>query len=136
MCKWQTVYDGFDDSFDDSLRQGVVRCSWDDFQAYVDEREPKMLRAFTSLEVNSAGHYDLKHIKSKRSNSHDVLKDARSSVYHASKLDTSVRGVGKILLLPKFSEGAPLLTERLCLHWHIQIFIAGIMLTCYSLQVP
>ena len=41
-----------------------MRCSWDDFQAYVDEREPKMLRAFTSLEVNSAGQYDLKHIKS------------------------------------------------------------------------
>ena len=39
-------------------------CSWDDFQAYVDEREPKMLRAFTSLEVNPAGQYDLKHIKS------------------------------------------------------------------------
>ncbi|CAK0784707.1 hypothetical protein CVIRNUC_007911 [Coccomyxa viridis] len=38
--------------------------SWDDFQAYVDEREPKMLRAFTSLEVNPAGQYDLKHIKS------------------------------------------------------------------------
>ena len=42
----------------------AIWCSWDDFQAYVDEREPKMLRAFTSLEVNSAGQYDLKHIKS------------------------------------------------------------------------
>jgi hypothetical protein len=41
-----------------------LACSWDDFQAYVDEREPKMLRAFTSLEVNPAGQYDLKHIKS------------------------------------------------------------------------
>ncbi|EIE27152.1 mitochondrial carrier [Coccomyxa subellipsoidea C-169] len=39
------------------------RC-WDDFQAYMDEREPKMLRAFTSLEVNPAGQYDLSHIKS------------------------------------------------------------------------
>ncbi|KAK9907446.1 hypothetical protein WJX75_003901 [Coccomyxa subellipsoidea] len=38
--------------------------SWDDFQAYMDEREPKMLRAFTSLEVNPAGQYDLSHIKS------------------------------------------------------------------------
>lgn len=45
----------------------VVPCGarWEDFQAYVDEREPKMLRAFTSLEVNPAGQYDLKHIKSK-----------------------------------------------------------------------
>ncbi|BDA50895.1 probable S-adenosylmethionine mitochondrial carrier protein at C-terminar half [Coccomyxa sp. Obi] len=38
--------------------------SWDDFQAYVDEREPKMLRAFTSLEVNPAGQFDVSHIKS------------------------------------------------------------------------
>jgi hypothetical protein len=30
----------------------------------MDEREPKMLRAFTSLEVNPAGQYDLSHIKS------------------------------------------------------------------------
>jgi len=113
-----------------------VCCSWDDFQGYVDEREPKMLRAFTSLEVNSAGHYDLKHIKSKRTNSHDVLRDACSSTYHASKLDRSVIGVGKIILSPKSSRGALLLTERPCLHWHIQISIAGIMLTCYFLQVP
>ena len=49
-------------------------CSWDDFQAYVDEREPKMLRAFTSLEVNPAGQYDLKHIKSTLlSLSHEAL---------------------------------------------------------------
>ena len=44
--------------------QGFHSLSWDDFQAYVDEREPKMLRAFTALEVNSAGQYELKHIKS------------------------------------------------------------------------
>ena len=48
----------------DMTPQSAMRCSWEDFQAYVDEREPKMLRAFTSLEVNSDGQYDLKHIKS------------------------------------------------------------------------
>ena len=37
---------------------------WEDFQAYVDEREPKMLRAFTAMEVNPAGQLELKHIKS------------------------------------------------------------------------
>ena len=46
------------------MKRSSLPCSWDDFQAYVDEREPKMLRAFTSLEVNPAGQYDLKHIKS------------------------------------------------------------------------
>ena len=39
----------------------------------MDEREPKMLRAFTSLEVNSAGQYDLKHIKS------ELLRMGRAS---------------------------------------------------------
>ena len=37
---------------------------WEDFQAFVDEREPKMLRAFTAMEVNPAGQLELKHIKS------------------------------------------------------------------------
>ena len=53
-----------EDNAADALRGLFLPCSWDDFQAYVDEREPKMLRAFTSLEVNPAGQYDLKHIKS------------------------------------------------------------------------
>ena len=30
----------------------------------MDEREPKMLRAFTAMEVNPAGQLELKHIKS------------------------------------------------------------------------
>ena len=53
------------------LRQGVkdaqlangVHCSWDEFKAMVDEREPKMLRAFTSMEVNPAGGLEQKSIK-------------------------------------------------------------------------
>lgn len=36
---------------------------WEEFKAMVDEREPKMLRAFTSLEVNSAGSLEPGSIK-------------------------------------------------------------------------
>ena len=38
-------------------------CSWEEFKALVDEREPKMLKAFTSLQVNSAGSLEPKFIK-------------------------------------------------------------------------
>ena len=47
---------------DSQLAHGVP-CSWDEFKAMVDEREPKMLRAFTSMEVNPAGGLEQKSIK-------------------------------------------------------------------------
>lgn len=41
----------------------IMLCSYDEFKALVDEREPKMLRAFTSMEVNVAGGLEQKSIK-------------------------------------------------------------------------
>lgn len=38
-------------------------CSWDEFKALVDEREPKMLKAFTCMEVTTAGDLEQKSIK-------------------------------------------------------------------------
>ena len=45
-----------------SVHQSIC-CSWEEFKGMMDEREPKMLRAFTSLEVNSAGGLEPKSIK-------------------------------------------------------------------------
>jgi hypothetical protein len=46
---------------------GTVFCPsvhrWEDFEALVHEKEPKMLRAFTSMEVDSAGQLKLNEIK-------------------------------------------------------------------------
>ena len=36
---------------------------WEEFRGLMDEREPKMLRAFTSMEVSPAGGLEQRHIK-------------------------------------------------------------------------
>ncbi len=44
---------------------GPVGCgSWEEFRARVDEREPRMLRAFTAMEVNPAGSLEVAEIQS------------------------------------------------------------------------
>lgn len=38
-------------------------CRWEDFQAVMEEREPKMLRAFTAMEVDASGRLKTEQIQ-------------------------------------------------------------------------
>ena len=40
-----------------------VLCRWEDFQAVMEEREPKMLRAFTAMEVDASGRLKTEQIQ-------------------------------------------------------------------------
>jgi hypothetical protein len=39
---------------------------WEDFQAVMEEREPKMLRAFTAMEVDASGRLKTEQIQRAR----------------------------------------------------------------------
>lgn len=46
------------------LMECVPARRWEDFQAVMEEREPKMLRAFTAMEVDASGRLKTEQIQS------------------------------------------------------------------------